>query len=305
MSGLPQPRGGQPGVAAILARIRRIEIKTRRLVEDAVAGQYHSVFRGRGMNYEDVRPYQAGDDIRSIDWNVTARTGDPHVKLFTEERELTVFLALDVSPSGVFGSGTQSKRALAAEAAAALAFSAVHNGDKIGAALFTGRTELIVPPRKGRLHALRLIRDMLFFEPSGRGTDIAAALDDINRLLTRRAVVFLISDFLSPDFSRAFAATARKHDLIAVRVSDPRETDLPDIGWVTLEDPETGEQAAVNTSDPRLRRRHREMRMAERAAFERLAIRHRVDLIDLAAGSDFLPPLRAFFRARGRRARTR
>ncbi len=305
MSPHPQTSTDSRGVTEIIARIRRIEIKTRQLVQEAVAGQYHSVFRGQGMNYEDVRPYQAGDDIRSIDWNVTARTGDPHVKLFTEERELTVLVLLDVSPSGIFGSCPQSKRLLAAEVAAALAFSAVYNGDKIGAALFTDRTELIVPPRKGRLHALRLIRDMLYFQPIRRGTDIGAALSDINRLLTRRAVVFLISDFLSADFSRPFAATAQKHDLIAVRVSDPRETDLPDIGWVTLEDPETGDQLAVNTSDPKLRKRHREARIAERSAFERFTIRHRVDLIDLDTDSDFLPPLRAFFRTRTRRARVR
>jgi uncharacterized protein (DUF58 family) len=292
-------------VSEIMGRIRRIELNTRRLVDDSVAGQYHSVFRGRGMNFEDVRRYQPGDDIRSIDWNVTARTGEPYIKLFTEERELTVMLVLDVSASGAYGGSQESKRQIAAEAAAVLAFSAVQNGDKVGAALFTDQTELFVPPKRGRLHTLRLIREMLYFRPTSSATHIAATLDDLNRLLTRRSVLFVVSDFLSPDFSRPLAITARKHDLIAIRVSDPYEEEIPDVGWTTLEDPETGEQIGVNTSDRGFRRRYQAEILRQRGEFEKLAARNRVDLIDIKTGQDFLPALKAFFRVREKRAHSR
>src|SRR5213596_4162354 len=202
----------------ILKKIRTLEIKTRGLVEAAFAGDYHSVFKGRGMNFEDVREYQPGDEIRSIDWNVTARMGNAFVKKFTEERELTVILVVDVSASGNFGSTTQSKRELAAEVACLLAFSAIKNNDKVGLLLFTDRVELFIPPKKGRAHTLRLIRDILFFEPKGRGTKPGEALAYMNRVLHRRSVVFLISDFQARDFSKELSVTARRHDLIAVRI---------------------------------------------------------------------------------------
>src|SRR3989440_5008262 len=226
--------GLQERTAEILKKIRTLEIKTKGLVETAFAGDYHSVFKGRGMNFEDVREYQPGDEIRAIDWNVTARLGSPFVKKFTEERELTVMLIVDVSASGSFGSTSQSKRELAAEVACLLAFSAIRNNDKVGLLLFSDRLELFIAPKKGRSHTLRIIREILYFEPAGRGTDAAAALDHLNRIVTRRAVVFLISDFQVQDFARELAVTARRHDLIAIRIQDQRENALPNVGIITL-----------------------------------------------------------------------
>src|ERR1700687_640323 len=240
---------GKQTPAEILKRIRALEIKTKGLVETAFAGDYHSVFKGRGMNFEDVREYQPGDEIRSIDWNVTARLGTAFVKKFTEERELTVMLIVDVSASGNFGSTMQSKRELAAEVACLLAFSAIRNNDKVGLILFTDRVELFIPPKKGRSHTLRLIREILFFEPEGRGTQPALALDYLNKIVTRRAVVFFISDFQAPDFSQALAVSGRRHDFIAVQIHDEREKVFPNIGIIRLEDAETGEQIEINTAD--------------------------------------------------------
>src|SRR5438046_1788701 len=218
-SAIRQPRQteGSSDAEEILKKIRGLEIKTRALVETAFGGDYHSVFKGRGMNFEEVREYQPGDEIRAIDWNVTARLGSPFVKKFTEERELTVMLIVDVSASGNFGSTSQSKRELAAEVACLLAFSAIRNDDKVGLLLFSDRLELFIAPKKGRSHTLRIIREILFFDPVGRGTDAAAALDHLNKIITRRAVVFLISDFQPPDFSRELAVTAQRHDLVAIR----------------------------------------------------------------------------------------
>ena len=238
----------------ILKKIRLIELRTRRLVNSIFAGQYHSVFKGRGMNFEEVREYAPGDEIRSIDWNVTARMNVPYIKKFTEERELTVMLLVDVSASGLFGSIELSKRELAAEVASILAFSAINNNDKVGLLLFSNEVELFIPPKKGRLHTLRLIREMLYFEPKGRGTNLAGALDYMNRVISRRAVVFMISDFMAPDFTKALTVTSRRHDLVAMPVTDPGESELPDVGIVTLEDAETGEQIDVNTSSRSVRR---------------------------------------------------
>ncbi len=293
------------GAQDILQKIRRLELRTRRLVNTAVAGQYHSVFRGRGMNYEDVRPYQPGDDTRSIDWNVTARSGEPHIKIYTEERELTVILAVDVSASGLFGSRSSSKREIAAEVAAVLTFSAIHNNDKVGVLLFTSDRELYIPPRKGRLHALRAIREILFYTPRHGGTDIGAALDFLNRVVRRRCVLFLLSDLISPDFSKALAITARKHDLIALRVQDPAETQLPDAGWITIEDAESGEQIELNTSSERVRREYSERQRSQRTAVERLLRAHRVDIVPLATDADYIPALRTFFKVRERRLAVR
>src|SRR5437016_6890483 len=241
------------GAEEILKKIRGLEIKTRALVETAFAGDYHSVFKGRGMNFEEVREYQPGDEIRAIDWNVTARLGSPFVKKFTEERELTVMLIVDVSASGNFGSTSQSKRELAAEVACLLAFSAIRNNDKVGLLLFTDRVELFIPPKKGRSHTLRIIREILFFEPQGRGTEPGLALDYLNKIVTRRAVVFFISDFQAPDFSRALAVSGRRHDFVAIQIQDERERSLPNVGIITLEDAETGEQIEINTADRRTR----------------------------------------------------
>lgn len=287
--------------AEILKKIRALEIKTRGLVETAFAGDYHSVFKGRGMNFEDVREYQPGDEIRAIDWNVTARMGTAFVKKFTEERELTVMLIVDVSASGNFGSTTQSKRELAAEVACLLAFSAIRNNDKVGLLLFTDRVELFIPPKKGRSHTLRIIREILFFEPQGRGTDPSLALDYLNKLVTRRAVVFFISDFQAPDFSKALAITGRRHDFIAVHVEDEREKVFPNIGIITLEDAETGQQIEVNTTDRTTRARFADL--AERQANELLRTlrRNNIDMIALRTGDDYLPALRSFFKQRERR----
>ena len=293
----------------ILKKIQRLELKTRGLVAATFSGQYRSVFKGRGMNFEEVREYQPGDEVRSIDWNVTAKYSEVHgaayVKKFTEERELTVMLVVDVSASGEFGSVHLSKRELAAEVACLFAFSAIRNNDKVGLILFSDHVELFIPPKKGRIHTLRLIREILYFEPKGRGTEPAEALDYLNQVLHRRSVVFLISDFLTPDFSRQLAVTSRRHDLIAIPIVDPREEELPDVGRLTLEDAETGEQIEINTSDRATRLGYLkavDQRTAERMRDFR---RKRIDAISLKTDQDYLPALRSFFRTRERRLQIR
>jgi uncharacterized protein (DUF58 family) len=294
---------------AILKKIRRLELKTRGLVAATFSGQYRSVFKGRGMNFEEVRQYAPGDEVRSIDWNVTAKFGEVHgdafVKKFTEERELTVMLVVDVSASGNFGSVELSKRELAAEVACMFAFSAIRNSDKVGLILFSDHVELFIPPQKGRLHTLRLMREILYFEPKGRGTEPGEALDYLNQVIHRRSVVFLISDFQAPDFSRSLAVTSRRHDLIAIPILDPREEALPDVGLLTLEDAETGEQIEINTSDRSVRQAF--VRQAEERAAARLRDfrKKRVDAITLRTNEDYVPALRSFFRNRERRLQIR
>jgi uncharacterized protein (DUF58 family) len=285
----------------ILKKIRHLELKTRGLVEAAFAGQYRSVFKGRGMNFEEVREYAPGDEVRTIDWNVTARLGHPFVKKFTEERELTVMLVVDVSASGNFGSVRLSKRELAAEVACLLAFSAIRNNDKVGMILYSDHVELFVPPKKGRIHTLRLIREILFFEPKGRGTETAAALDYLNRVVTRRSVVFLLSDFQPQPPEQALAITSRRHDLIAVPVTDPGEEELPAIGIVRLEDAETGEQIEINTSSRTARSAYAHLIERRRGHLAKTLRRNRIDTIELRTDADYLPSLRSFFRQRERR----
>jgi uncharacterized protein (DUF58 family) len=285
----------------ILKKIRRLELRTRRLVNAGFAGQYHSVFKGRGMNFEEVREYAAGDEIRSIDWNVTARMNTPYVKKFTEERELTVMLVVDLSASGTFGSVELSKRELAAEVASILAFSAINNNDKVGLLLFSDDVELYIPPKKGRLHTLRLIREMLYFEPKGCGTNLAGALDYLNRVTSRRAVVFLISDFIAPDFTKALTVSSRRHDVVAMPVSDPGESSLPNVGIITLEDAETGEQIDINTGSRAVRQGLKDLEEKRRKALERLLRSRRIDIVRLTTNEDYLLPLRAFFEQRERR----
>lgn len=285
----------------ILKKIRRIELRTRRLVNSVFAGQYHSVFKGRGMNFEEVREYAPGDEIRSIDWNVTARMNAPYIKKFTEERELTVMLLVDVSASGMFGSIELSKRELAAEVASILAFSAINNNDKVGLILFTDEVELFIAPKKGRLHTLRLIREMLYFEPRGRSTDLAGALDYMNRVMARRSVVFLISDFMDNGFEKALTVTGRRHDVVAMPVSDPGEGVLPDVGIVTLEDAETGEQIDINTSSRSVRSALRVADENRTNALEKLLRTRRIDVVPLSTGKDYLLALRSFFEQRERR----
>jgi len=291
--------------AEILKKIRALEIKTKGLVQTAFAGDYHSVFKGRGMNFEDVREYQPGDEIRAIDWNVTARLGTAFVKKFTEERELTVILVVDVSASGNFGSSSQSKRELAAEVACLLAFSAIRNNDKVGLLLFSDRVELFIPPKKGRSHTLRIIREILFFEPAGRGTAPALALDYLNKVVTRRAVVFFVSDFQTGDFSRELSVSGRRHDFIAVHIQDQREEHLPNVGIITLEDAETGEQIEVNTADRTMRARFSALAETHRAELNRTLRRNHIDAILLRTGENYLPALRAFFKQRERRLAVR
>jgi uncharacterized protein (DUF58 family) len=290
----------------ILRRIRRLELRTRARVEAAFSGQYRSVFKGRGMNFEEVREYQPGDEVRFIEWNVTARLGEvrgeAYVKKFTEERELSVVLLVDISGSGDFGSVDRSKRELAAEVACVLAFSAIRNNDRVGLLLFSDHVELFVPPRRGRRHALRVVREILFFQAKGRGTDVGGALERFNRLLHRRSVVFLFSDFQAPAFTRQLGITARRHDLVALPLVDPREETLPDIGTVCLEDTETGQLIEVATGSKQVRDA---FAAAVRARSEALSSELRkagVDRVTLRTDSDWLPALQSFFKAREQRA---
>ena len=285
----------------ILKQVRRIEISTRGLVNEVFSGEYHSVFKGRGMNFAEVREYQYGDDIRSIDWNVTARNGAPFVKIFEEERELTVMLLVDVSASGDFGSSTRMKAEIAVEICALLAFSAIKNNDKVGLVIFTDRIEKFVPPRKGRRHVLRVLRELLYHRPEHTGTDITAALDYLNHVQRKKAVTFLVSDFRDEGFEKALAVAGRRHDLIAVRLEDRREQVLPALGYLELEDPETGERVVVNTSSAEFRSRFGERVRDRRARLDRELRRSRVDVIDIDAGEPYVKPLMRFFQERARR----
>ena len=237
----------------LLKQVRRLEIRTRRIVEELFGGEYHSVFRGQGVEFREVREYEIGDDVRSIDWNVTARTGSPHIKKYEEERELTVMLLVDLSASESFGTGERPKNAAMAELGALLVMSAVSNQDKVGMILFTDEVELYLPPQKGRSHGLRLIRELLYHPPRHRGTDLNAPLDALQRLQKRKTVTFLLSDFLASGYEHSLRIAARRHDLIAVRFTDPRERELEDIGMVRIEDAETGDRVLVDTSDASVR----------------------------------------------------
>ncbi len=290
----------------ILRRIRRLELRTRARVEAAFSGQYRSVFKGRGMNFEEVREYQPGDEVRFIEWNVTARLGEvrgeAYVKKFTEERELSVMLLVDISGSGDFGSVDRNKRELAAEVACVLAFSAIRNNDRVGLLLFSDHVELFVPPRRGRRHALRVVREILFFEAKGRGTDVGGALEKFNRLLHRRSVVFLFSDFQAPAFGKQLGITSRRHDLVALPLVDPREETLPDMGTVRLEDTETGQLLEVATGSAQVREA---FASAVRARSEALSSELRkagVDRVILRTDCDWLPSLQSFFKKREQRA---
>jgi uncharacterized protein (DUF58 family) len=287
----------------VLRQIRRLQLRARRAVEDLLGGEYHSVFKGSGIAFEEVRAYQPGDDIRAIDWNVTARMGQPFIKRFIEERELTVVLAVDCSASQVFGTRAQLKREVAAELAAVLAFSAVSNNDRVGLVQLTDRVEHFVPPRKGIRHVLRLIRDVLFYEPARRGTSLREGLDYLNRVLHRRAIVFLLSDFLDTGFDRAFKRTGRRHDLIAVRISDPAEEELPAVGLVQLEDAESGARLLLDSNSPAVRSAYAAAAAERREALRRLAHSASTDLIEVSTDGNHLDALIHFFRVRERRLR--
>ncbi|MXY44107.1 MAG: DUF58 domain-containing protein [Dehalococcoidia bacterium] len=287
----------------LIAKIRRIEITTRKLVNDSFAGEYHSVFKGRGMEFVEVRQYHPGDDVRTIDWNVTARTGEPHVKSYAEERELTVMLVVDASRSGEFGTRNRFKRELAAELAAVMSFAATTNNDKVGLLVFTDRVELLIPPRKGRSHVLRMVRDLLVFQPEGAGTDIRLALDTINVLLKRRSIVFVISDFLAEpeSYRRALFATSRRHDVVAFDLDDPLEREIADVGIIALEDAETGQLRLVDTSSSVWRRTFSEKvaRFVEekREVFSSAA----VDRVNVTTDRDYVAEVASFFKNRLRR----
>ncbi len=286
----------------ILKKIRRIEIRTKRLVSDVFSGEYQSVFKGRGIEFTEVREYLPGDDIRSIDWNVTARMGHPYVKKYDEERELTIMFLVDASASGEFGTVSRFKSELAAELCALLAFSATRNNDRVGLIIFTDRIEKVVPPKKGRRHVLRVVRELLYTEPSGRGTDIPEAIDYLSSVVRRHAVVFLVSDFLTGGYERSLAVANRRYDLIGIEISDPKEHDFPAIGLVDIEDPETGERFAVDTTSRRFGERFREETARVAAERERIFTRLGIDSIAVSTDRPYVEPLERFFRMRARRA---
>ena len=287
--------------AEMLARIRRIEIRARRLVANRFLGEYHSVFRGRGIEFSEVRQYEPGDDVRAIDWNVTARMGAPYIKKYVEERELTVLLVVDVSASSAFTTTGVTKRELAAEVAATLAFSAAANGDRVGMIAFTDRVEEYLPPAKDRRHVLRIVRELLYLEPAGRGTSIAAALAYLARVQKRRAIVFVLSDFFDTGYENQLRAAALRHEIVALTLSDPREETMPSAGLLDLEDAETGARVTVDTSDRRVReayaRRAAEARASRRRAFASAG----VEEIELRTDESYVAPLLRAFRARERR----
>lgn len=293
----------EKAVADILKKVRRIQITANRAVDDLFAGQYKSVFRGRGMEFDEVREYQPGDDVRTIDWNVTARTGMPFIKRFCEERELTVMFLVDVSASGAFGSVERSKLDLAVEVAALLMFSALKNNDKVGMVTFCDEVIDYIPPRKGKARVLHLLRELVAVQPVARPTDLSSALEFVGRVQKRRAVVFLISDFIAPEARRAMAVCGRRHDLIAINISDPREQSLPDVGFISLVDAESGELLELDTRHPQVRELFAR-RAAERAEnVSRLLKRAGVDELPIRSGEDYVADLRRFFRMRERRFR--
>lgn len=287
----------------LISKIRRIEITTRKLVNDSFAGEYHSVFKGLGMEFSEVRQYYPGDDVRSIDWNVTARTGEPHVKSYSEERELTVMLVVDASRSGDFGTKNRFKRELAAELAAVMSFAATTNNDKVGLLVFTDRVELLIPPRKGRSHVLRMVRDLLVFQPQGTGTDIKLALDAINLLLKRKSIIFVISDFLAnpESYRQGMFVTSRRHDVVVFDLHDPLEREIADVGIVALEDAETGEIQWVDTSNTVWRREFAQRIDRFEGDKEEVFRGAGVDRIDVTTDKDYVTELTTFFRNRARR----
>jgi uncharacterized protein (DUF58 family) len=286
--------------AELFKKARKIEIAARRLVDEQLAGQYHSVFKGRGLIFSDVRPYYAGDDIRTIDWNITARMNFPHVKQFVEERDRTVNLMIDMSASGYFGSRGAAKRELAAELAAVVAFSAIKNNDRVGLYIVTDRVEKFVPPKKGRRHVLRVIGEILAFEPQSRGTDLAAALDLLGKIARRRSVVFLVSDFLSEGWEQAMRIARQRHELVPVVVGDPLESQLPAVGLLVLEDLESGDVVELDTSGYAGREFARRAKLAAYLRDQALR-RLNVDVVEIQTNASYVDALIAFFKARAKR----
>ncbi len=285
----------------IIQKIRQIEIRTKHLVNDVFSGEYHSVFKGRGMEFAEVREYEPGDEIRSIDWNVTARLGRPYIKRFIEERELTVILMADVSASGHFGTVNQMKSEITAEICALLAYAAIQNNDRVGLLMFTDQIEKFIPPKKGRTHILRVIREVLYNRPGHTGTDITQALEYLNRLLTRRSIVFILSDFLAEDYAKPLRVASKRHDVVAVTITDPRELSLPGVGLIELEDAETGEEVLVDTGDAGWRRQYAEYNEALREARDQQFRVTGVDAIHIRTDEPYIDPLLQFFKLRERK----
>jgi uncharacterized protein (DUF58 family) len=285
----------------LLKQVRQIEIKTKGLVNQVFSGEYHSVFKGRGMEFSEVREYQFGDDIRNIDWNVTARFGHPYIKIFEEERELTVILMVDLSGSLSFGTVDKTKQQVAAELSAILAFSAMKNNDKVGLILFTDKIEKFVPPRKGRTHVLRIISEVLSFEPSGKSTGLKQALEYMNNAIKKRSIAFLLSDFIDEGFEKILRIVGRKHDLIGIVIKDEKEDNIPKVGIVKFMDAETGEQRYIDTSDTKFQRWYRLLIEEKKKNMKNLFITSRLDSIEIQTGQNYITPLVQFFRMRERR----
>ena len=287
----------------ILQKVQRIEIMTRSLVDDVFSGEYHSIFRGLGMEFSEVREYQEGDEIRSIDWNVTARMGHPYVKKFVEERELTVVFLVDASGSGVFGTVDRMKNEFAAEICAVLAFSAIKNNDRVGLVIVTDQVEKVVVPKKGRKHVLRVIRELLFHEPEHKGTSVSAGLEYLLHVLNRKSVLFVVSDFLDSGYEQPLKVAARRHDVILMRITDPRELELPPVGLVRFADAETGRIEAVDASSEKVRRGFKNLVAERRRRQEEFFKAAGLDFIDLEVGQSYIKPLMNFFRMRAKKFR--
>lgn len=285
----------------LLKQVRQIEIRTKGLVNQVFSGEYHSVFKGRGMEFSEVREYQFGDDIRNIDWNVTARFGHPYIKVFEEERELTVMLMIDLSGSLMFGSVSKTKQRIAAELSAILAFSALKNNDKVGLILFTDKIEKFVPPRKGKKHVLRIIREVLSFEPEGKATNLKGALEYMNNAIKKKSIAFLISDFMDEGYEKILRIVGRKHDLIGIVLDDRREKEIPNIGLVKLVDSETGAERWIDTGSKRVRSQMISDRKASEKNRNSIFVKSRLDKIEVTTGSNYIQPLVQFFRRREKR----
>lgn len=282
----------------VLSKIRKLEIQTKGLVNTLFGGEYQSAFKGRGMAFSEVRAYNYGDDIRQIDWNVTARTGDPFIKIFEEEREQTLMLCVDISASGVFGSDHQKKMDVAIEISAVLAFSAIKNGDKVGLVLFSDVIEKVVPPKKGRTHVLRLIRELYTTKPKGTGTNIAEALSYVNRLLDRRAIVVLATDFQDANFDKQLKITNQKHDLVSIIINDPFEDELPNIGLVPFQDAETGKELLIDTSNRKVREEYAKKKKVQKLTLDDSLLKMKVDTVSVTTNKSYVRPLMNFFQRR-------
>jgi len=282
----------------LLKKVRKIEIKTRGLSRHLFSGEYHSAFKGRGMSFSEVRDYQYGDDVRNIDWNVTARTGTPHVKIFEEERELTVMLLIDMSPSSFFGTVNQLKNEIITEICAVLAFSAINNNDKVGVAFFANEVELFIPPKKGKQHILRIIRELINFEPKGKGTEIGATLEYFNNLVKKRSICFIISDFLSMEYEQALRVAARRHDVIGVNIIDPREENLPNVGLIRAQDAESGAIRWIDTSSQRLREEYARWHQNHLDYFTQTFRKSGASVVNIRTNESYVDALHQFFQQR-------